>query len=108
MSGHQAGRIMTWLRVNLAVLLAASGVLSGAVVGLVNATTQIVELRSLTNLHTQLLTGLHDDMISVDRRLNDQRQIEGEDRASNDKRLSLIEARLQWVLDRVPSVPSRR
>lgn len=98
---------LAWFRVNLALLMAASGVLATAVGFLISATVRITTMQAATDEQARQLGQLHLDMVSVDARFHDQQRAEQAAQAEQDKRLALLEQQLKWAIDRVPSSLSR-
>lgn len=108
--------IFGWLRLNLGVTLAVLSIVSGAVGALITGTMrvdantyQMSDLVRVNNEQQQRLDQFHQDMVDVDRRLNDSaskvndlRRARDAEMASLAQRVAVLEAQLRFLADRTP------
>jgi septal ring factor EnvC (AmiA/AmiB activator) len=123
--GRQAGGLLRWMKLNLAVIAFVSTTLtaigSALVAGVMRTSEVMHEIDALEDGQRDAksrLSQLHTDMVDVDRRLNNgassvtdtQRQCEMRS-AALEQRIAVLEAQLQFFAGRLPPVqvgPERR
>jgi uncharacterized coiled-coil protein SlyX len=109
--------VLPWLRTNLALLVVCSSMVSGAAGALVTMSSYIQDMKHLVvdrglqlAEHAHQLDLLHQNMIDVDRRLNEQKAYTEELRRQRDvqvagleQRIAILEAQIRFLADRTPT-----
>lgn len=108
--------VVGWLRINLSFMAIVISLVSMIVGGLVNATLrvsdaghQLTDVSGTQDRFARDLTGLHANIVDIDRRLNDGTEHVNELRRARDgelaamaQRIAVLEAQLRFLADRTP------